>query len=289
MRSHKYSFKNLLPKVINDLTRVGNKKTDGGYLISKRQVDSTKVLMGLGINFDWTFEDNFKRMNPEAQIHCYDFSVGEKVYLKSFISSLINVVSLNSYTKEVFNGRSPLSVWQKPFSDISTYFGFKSFFKPEKGNFFYAKGISDFSDTPFITVQEMFSNVPSFSSLPDNSMYIKMDIEQSEYDILEDLLEHKAKINGFAIEFHDLKHFWKDFQYLIEKLKEDYEIIHIHGNNCCGHIPGTEVPNFIELSLIKRSMLTEEELNSVNQQSYPLAGMDIPNLPNRPDLKISFN
>lgn len=289
MRSHKYSFKNILPKIITDLIRVGNKDTDGGYLISKRQVDKTKVLMGLGINYDWTFEENFKSLNNETKIYCFDFSVGPTVYLKSFISSVINVISVNSYTKEIFNKRSPHTVWQKPFSDISTYFGFKSFFRPEKGNYFFGLGISDVSSPPFITVDEMFGKVDSFASLPDDSVYIKMDIEESEYDILEDLLEHKSKINGFAIEFHDLKHFWKDFVYLVDKIKDDYEVIHVHGNNCCGHIPGTEVPNFIELSLIKRSLLSQEELNKVNNQSYPLAGIDKPNLPNKPDLKISFN
>ncbi len=288
MRSDKYSLKKVIPKIVNDLIRVGNKEKDGGYVISKRQVEKTKVLMGLGINYDWTFEEDFKKQNINTKIYCFDFSVGLPVYLKSFISSTINVLSLNSYTKEVFNKRSPIPVFKKPISDLGTYFSFKSFFKPEKGNYFFPKGISDTSESVFITVDEMFADVPDFKSLPENSIYVKMDIEQSEYDILEFLLEHKTKINGFAIEFHDLKHFWKDFNFLMDLMSEDYAVIHVHGNNCCGHIPGTEIPNFIELSLIKKNLLSEEEINSQNHKTYPIDGLDKPNLINRADLKISF-
>jgi len=287
MRSHKYSFKNIKPKLVNDLVRVGNKKEDGGYILSKRQIELTKVLVGLGINYDWTFEEEFKTINEHTEIYCYDFSISESIYLKHFASAIINVVSINSYTKEIFNKRSPHTVFGKPFLELKTYFKFKSFFH-RKGNYFFQLGVSNMTYDQFITPKELFKNITSFDTLPDNSIYVKMDIEESEYDILEDLLEHSAKINGMAIEFHDLRHFWSDFTFLIEKIREQYEIIHIHGNNCCGYIPGTEVPNFIEMSVMKRSLMTREELDAINNNTYPLATLDLPNLPNKPDMKISF-
>jgi hypothetical protein len=288
MKYHNFEFRRYKPKVVNDLIRVGNKEKDGGYVLSQRQVAATKVLMGLGINYDWTFEADFKNQNKDVSIYCYDFSVGKSVYLKSFVSSVINVISPNSYTKEILNKRSPLPVFVRPFSILGTYFGFSSFFKPEKGNYFFQKGISDSGSEIFITVPEMFKTVHNFNDLPENSVYIKMDIEQSEYDILEDLLEHSAKINGIAIEFHDLKHFWGDFKILLEKLGKDFEIIHIHGNNCCGYIPGTEIPNFIEITYMKRNLLSPEELKAINNQKYPLEGLDKPNLPNKSDMKLPF-
>ena len=288
MKFRDYHFAHFKPKLVNDLIRVGNKEKDGGYVISKRQVDKTKILIGLGVNYDWSFEEEFKSLNNSVNIYCYDFSVGKSVYLKSFISSLINVVSPSSYTKEIFNKRSPVSVFTKPVFNIKTYFNFKSFFKAEKGNFFFQKGISDFSGGVFITVPEMFNNVKSFKDLPDNSVYLKMDIEESEYDVLEDILEQSSKINGLSIEFHNIKHLWNDFNLLAEKLKKDFEIIHVHGNNCCGYIHGTEIPNLIEVSYMKRNLLTDDELNSVNQRKYPLEKLDSPNLPNIPDLTMSF-
>lgn len=288
MRSHKYSLKNFIPTRADDLIRIGNKEMDGGYVISQRQLNASRVLIGLGINYDWTFEEDFRGKNNYVKILCYDFSVGPEIYLKSFLSSLINVVSLNSYTKEIFNRRSPLAVLIKPWNNLSTFIKFRNFFNPENGNFFFKKGISDTSHDVFIDVAEMFEMVPNLNELPSNSIFIKMDIEQSEYDVLEDLLEYTDKINGLAIEFHDLKHFWNDFVTICDKYKEHYSIIHMHGNNCCAYIPGTEIPNFLEVTFIKKILLTADELTAQISHKYPVPTLDRPNLPNRPDMTISF-
>jgi hypothetical protein len=134
----------------------------------------------------------------------------------------------------------------------------------------------------------MFGNIPGFADLQDDSVYIKMDIEGSEYDVLEDILVHSKKINGMVIEFHNLKQLWSEYLFLIEQIKKNFEIIHIHGNNCCGCISGTNVPLLVEVSFIKRTLLTEQELNSINNRAYPVAGLDKPNLSNKPDIAISF-
>jgi hypothetical protein len=286
---HNYSFRNLKPKVVNDIIRVGNQTKDGGYVISRRQIAATKVLIGIGVNDDWSFEEEFKRQNNDVSLYCYDFSVGSSIFLKDFVSTSINVLSLNSYTKEIFNGRSPHTIFTKPFKKLSTYLRFKSFFKPGKNNFFFQKGVSGIKEGQFITMNEVFGNVASFEGLPDNSVYVKMDIEESEYDIIDDVLKQKAKINGLAIEFHNLKHMWPEFSGLMDQLRQDYEVVHIHGNNSCGYIPGTRIPDLIELTLIKRSMLSTDELNSMNTSLYPLSKFDKPNIANKPDLALSFD
>ena len=89
MKYQDFHFTKFKPKLINDLIRVGNKKKDGGYVISKRQIGITKVLIGLGVNYDWSFEEEFKALNSSVNIYCYDFSVGSSVYFKSIISALI--------------------------------------------------------------------------------------------------------------------------------------------------------------------------------------------------------
>ena len=288
MRSDDYRFTTFKPKLIKDLIRIGNKGQDGGYVISRRQVDITKVLLGLGINYDWTFEEEFKSLNESTDLFCYDFSISKSIFLKKIISSLINVISINSYTKEIFNKRSPIPILIEPFLVIKTYFKFGSFFKPLKRNFFFQKGISDSSSAIFITAPEMFRAIPSFNDLAENSVFVKMDIEESEYDILEDIIENSSKINGLTVEFHNLKHCWSNFNTLVQQLKKDFEIIHIHGNNSAGYISATEIPNLVEISFIKRNLLTDEEINSINQQTYPLEVLDKPNLPDLPDLKLSF-
>ena len=287
MRIHNYTFKNFKPKVVGDLIRLGNKKKDGGYLISKRQIGITKVLIGLGVNYDWTFEEEFKKSNPAIDIYCYDFSVGKFQYFKNFVLSVFNSLSPNTYAN-IAHKKMEASVIVQPFIDVKTYFEFIKFFDPKKNNFFFQKGISDYSSNKFITIDEMIKNIRNFDDLGDDSVFLKMDIEGSEYDILEDVIKYSSKINGLVIEFHNSKQLWTELNFLMDELKQYYEIIHVHGNNCCGYIPNTQIPNLIEISLIKRHLLNNSELNSANNYSYPLDNLDKANFPNKPDLKLSF-
>ena len=45
-------------KTAKDLVRIG-RNYDGGYLVCKKDIDETEVLIGLGIGDDWSFESNF--------------------------------------------------------------------------------------------------------------------------------------------------------------------------------------------------------------------------------------
>lgn len=286
MRIHNYSLTNRKPTLVNDLIRVGNKKKDGGYVISERQIGLTKILIGLGIHYDWSFEEEYKKKNRGAILNCYDFSVGRWDFIKGFILSLLSIISPNKYANAILNKRIP-DFFLQPFIEISTLFRFLSFFKPSKQNYFFRKGISDFRSKRFITTHDMFNNIKNFNDLPEDSVFLKMDIEGSEYDVLEDILPYSSKINGMVIEFHNLKQLWNEFNLLLDKLIEDYEIVHMHGNNCCGYINDTRVPNLLEFSFIKRKLLKTDEINLVNNKSYPIAGLDIPNF-SKPDLIITF-
>ena len=42
----------------NSLIRLG-KKNDGGYLVSKNDIDKSDLLLSLGIYDDWSFENDF--------------------------------------------------------------------------------------------------------------------------------------------------------------------------------------------------------------------------------------
>ena len=50
----------------------------------------------------------------------------------------------------------------------------------------------------------------AFARLPANCQaFVKMDIEGSEYRVLDDLLKHWGNIVGLAIEFHDVDILWQ--------------------------------------------------------------------------------
>ena len=57
----------MLPKILkpyhldkSNLVRIGPKK-DGGYVIDKRVIDRSEVIITCGLNDDWEFEKNLLR------------------------------------------------------------------------------------------------------------------------------------------------------------------------------------------------------------------------------------
>ncbi len=60
----------LRPSQTCELNRLGG-SGDGGYLINKRDVASSRGLISLGIDRNWSFERQFRRLNP-IPVHAYD-------------------------------------------------------------------------------------------------------------------------------------------------------------------------------------------------------------------------
>ena len=85
--------RNLRPIESNDLVRIG-RANDGGYVVPKTIFKLCDGLLSYGINKDWSFEKDFSKKNPNANIHCYDHSVNlfslVVFTLKSLILSLLD-------------------------------------------------------------------------------------------------------------------------------------------------------------------------------------------------------
>ena len=71
----------LNPYKVNNLIRLG-KNNDGGYIVNAIDVNNTKNLISLGISFDYSFEEDFFKMNNKTNVRTYDGSVGFKYYRK---------------------------------------------------------------------------------------------------------------------------------------------------------------------------------------------------------------
>ena len=73
----------MLPKIFKpyrsnkqNLLRIGP-KSDGGYIIDRRVIKKTSVIISCGLNDDWEFEKCFLRLNPKCKIIAYDHTVNE--------------------------------------------------------------------------------------------------------------------------------------------------------------------------------------------------------------------
>src|SRR5215469_18384532 len=66
----------LAPFVVDEMVRLG-KVNDGGYVIPKGFILEVDTLVSLGVSTDWSFDQHFKRLNPQVQIHVYDHTISE--------------------------------------------------------------------------------------------------------------------------------------------------------------------------------------------------------------------
>ena len=65
----------------SNLIRIGPKK-DGGYIIDKRILGKSQILISCGLNDDWEFEKDFLKKNGVIAIKAYDHTVNNNIGLK---------------------------------------------------------------------------------------------------------------------------------------------------------------------------------------------------------------
>jgi hypothetical protein len=279
------SLQGFRPKFLNDLVRVGP-GCDGGYVVNARSIRHSQYLMSFGVNDDWSFELAFLDRKPDVKVFCYDYSVSKSVFRQQMLNALNEVLSLR-FLLVVLSLN--LSGVRRRFSCLKDrariYHGFSRFIAKENVRF-REKGVSNEKTARFVTFAEAFQSMSS-AEVPENSVFVKMDIEQFEFRVLPDLLKFERYINGLAIEFHDLDMFWPQFVELMNKLKAYFEITHIHGNNWSGLIPNTEVPAVLEITFLNKSLIREERPDC-ETVTYPIPQLDYPNKGSEKDYPLVF-
>src|SRR6202000_2111234 len=118
-----------------------------------------------------------------------------------------------------------------------------------------------------------------------SQVFVKMDIEGGEYRVLDDLLRHSKNVVAMAIEFHDVDILPGMFNSLVEKIKRDFYIVHIHGNNLGGMAP-FNFPIAPEISFLNKRFFKSPPPPSC--LTYPVAGLDDPNYLGYPDFAFEF-
>jgi len=244
--------RNLAPRDCEHLIRLGN-PSDGGYLVDSRSIDKTDRLLSLGISTDWTFEKAFSLINP-APIIAFDASIGQRRFLREIIESLSRV-------------DQPRLLYDR----LKCYFSYKSFFKSR------AKHVSKYVcfDQPPLYIS-LINAINEYSGDLGN-IFLKIDIEGSEYRILDDLISIREKLVGLIVEFHDYDLHIQAINKFAANI--NMEICHIHANNFA---PLTDqgIPTAVEVTFTKFSCKQRDV-----ELPHPL---DKPNNPSNPDYNIRF-
>ena len=119
-------------------------------------------------------------------------------------------------------------------------------------------------------------------AIASEKIFIKMDIEGSEYGLISSIINASDKIVGMVIEFHAIDLDRNRFFDSIKSLQEHYDIVHIHANNF-GGVCDDNLPHTLEVTLLKYEFSVKER----KYQAY-LENLDMPNCISLEDYKIYF-
>ena len=247
--------KKFKPDGLYDLIRLG-KDNDGGYLICKNSILETDCLFSFGISDDFSFEEDLKNRENKILIFAYDSTTTNIFFIKKILINLLKFKFKNFY-KCIYN-----------FIKFNTFFN-------NKDNFFFKKRIRNINnkDSHSISIDEIIKN----ANIP-KSIFFKIDIEGSEYEILDELIKFQYLISGIVIEFHNVGIHQDKIIKFINNI--NLTLVHIHPNNCSEY-GNHNIPNTLEFSFSKNPKMLDRNL------SLPHL-LDQKNNPGSPDLELSF-
>jgi hypothetical protein len=184
------------------------KNNDGGYLVESNSIQTAKSLISFGIGNDWSFETQLKKIK-NIPIFAYDHTIERNEELPQF----------------------------------------KSFFNPQRSNHFFRKKIGETLVTNNNTNIEKIINDFNLYFLGLKPLFFfKIDIEGSEYIILNEVIKFSKSMSGIVIEFHDVH---VNLSTILKFITEvDLDLCHIHANNY-GGVDSNNVPKVLELTFAR--------------------------------------
>lgn len=241
------------PKFSYDLIRIGSNH-DGGYLIEKSSLKNADFLLSFGISTNWQFE--------------YEFINKANVDFLAFDGS-INKDFWDEEKKQAINKLKKLSV-NKYLRYLYLKFSFNKFFNKNK---LVTKFIGSGSNN-FLSFKEAIL----LGGVKKN-LFLKIDIEGSEYDILDEILEEQDKIIGLAIEFHNCNINKNNIINFIKNFKN--ELVHIHANNY-ENFKNNEIPDTLEITFSKSPTVSGNFIDLPHL-------LDRPNRKKNKEIKLTFD
>jgi hypothetical protein len=257
-----------LAPVKTDLIRVGSSR-DGGYVVSRKSVEDSQALISLGLSSEWSFDSDFLAHRKKLWYCTADRGSGFLVYLLACLRSIV---------------KHPLRLSDAARS-LAIAFRFLRLVPPiqvpRRRRFFRKWVRSHVTDTERdMTLQPILQSIPVRTGL-----FLKMDIEGGEYELLPEILDiaeqNSGYFSGLCIEFHAIMSREAEFHSLVHRMQKTFEIVHLHANNA---VPAAS--DFLDVLEISFATKSGDEV--VRVRRLPLPGLDFPNNPEEPDLELVF-
>ena len=124
----------------------------------------------------------------------------------------------------------------------------------------------------------------------NRNLLLQMDIEGSEYEVINSTSSEYLKLfKILIIEFHYFEKLTNKLNYnifsnCIKKILENFEIAHIHPNNCNGtfNLFDEKIPTAIEVTFLRKDLCKKKENIKILPHKY-----DQKNVINLPEVKLS--
>jgi len=269
-----FDFKKCHPIESGDLVRIGN-ENDGGYVLSERQIERTDILLSFGIKDNWKFEEDFSK-RKKVKIYSYDYSTKNLPFLTKKFAKTYIAIAYNLFCLKLSRAKS----YYKHFRLSEEFY---RFFNEKEGRFFTPKFLGEYDDDKHTCFETIFKEL---GNIDDLSIFLKMDIEGGEFLCLPQLIPYMNKINGMAIEFHNLSITKTKFEMVLDEISKKFYVSHVHGNNFKKFIEKTNIPSVLEMTFINKNLVTEKIV--LSKRDYPLEGLDAPCKKNKEDYKLIF-
>jgi hypothetical protein len=246
---------------VDDLIRVGG-NNDGGYVLPGALLRDADVLISMGLGHNWQFEKDARALNPAIRVHVYDHTVSEKLFKRQYIAEVAALLT----------GKVGLANVQRRLRRLRDY---RAFFGKEATHF--RERIHDRQDSQSVDIPTVFARAGG------ERAFVKMDIEGTEYRVLEEVVSYADRILGLAIEFHDIGPLRLVFERTMQVVRHRFEIVHVHANNFTP-LYRDSFPEALEITLARRDLVRGKR----RRMELPLPELDRPNDPGRPDYRLTF-
>ena len=236
---------------------------DGGYVVPKAIFQDIKRLISFGISDNWDFEKDLV-LKAKCGVDAYDYSINLNFWIKRFMDDLLKFLQLKIF--------KPKKIY-KMFKLLDFFY----FFYIKKDNNFFLKKIGkNKNETSFNKTVSKYKD----------DIFLKIDIEGSEYELLPDLIKFSNKnLIGIVIEFHHISSNLKKIINFIDKIKKNLALVHIHGNNYSVKSAKLD-PEAIEMTFVNVKYLSKK--NTKNSKKYPIKNLDFPNSKRSKDILMRF-
>jgi len=249
----------LRPVIVEEICRVGN-LSDGGYVMSRSAIESAEVLLSFGLGENWSFEKAFSKINKNALIDIYD-----------------HTVSLHFFVSKVFKGLVKHLLFKESLSDVSAR-------TKRLKDYCLFWVINSRNKHNQIRIDEASFGAALSRYVNSEMIGLKVDIEGSEWELLNLIALNKDRFQFLLIEIHDFDNHVEQLRDFLSELSGHFVLAHLHANNF-ETLGSNGFPKVFEITLL-RSHGTA--VSADYRSELPIPGLDVPNAKNRQDFVIKF-